>query len=383
MPQSRLDQIHAQLAIPRAMQVRREEYLDHMTFRANVRPLFTEILGPMVRLQAEWKAQGAAAGELDFSAFRYRQAVAWDVPVATGWIGGPPEEVLHESAEAIVARDRMGRRIRLLKGYASMGLPMDYPVRTWDDWRRLKAHYAFSEERFQPGWAEGALRAREQGYVVTVSIPGGFDEPRQLLGAERLCTAYHDEPDLVRDILATIGDTARKVLDRVSATVAVDQLLVHEDMAGHAGPLAGPRQVRDFIAPYYRPIWEMLRDRGARLFALDSDGFVAPIIPAMLDAGVNVMWPMEPSAGMDIVEVRKQYGTRLATIGGIDKHVLLRTRDEIEAELEYKIPPMVRTGGCVLGLDHRVPNGTPLANYRFYIEKAWRIMDREADALPR
>jgi uroporphyrinogen-III decarboxylase len=81
--------------------------------------------------------------------------------------------------------------------------------------------------------------------------------------------------------------------------------------------------------------------------------------------------------------VRKQYGTRLATIGGIDKHVLLRTRDEIEAELEYKIPPMVRTGGCVLGLDHRVPNGTPLANYRFYIEKAWRIMDREADALPR
>ena len=38
----------------------------------------------------------------------------------------------------------------------------------------------------------------------------------------------------------------------------------------------------------------------------------------------------------------------------------------------------VGAGGCVLGLDHRIPNGTPLENYRFYIRKAWEIMDREA-----
>ena len=42
---------------------------------------------------------------------------------------------------------------------------------------------------------------------------------------------------------------------------------------------------------------------------------------------------------------------------------------------------MVRTGGCVLGLDHRIPNGTPIAHYRFYIEKVWEIMDREAGKL--
>ena len=63
--------------------------------------------------------------------------------------------------------------------------------------------------------------------------------------------------------------------------------------------------------------------------------------------------------------------------GGLDKHVIRRTREEIEAELEYKIPPMVKSGGCVLGLDHRIPNGTPLENYRFYIRKAWEILDRE------
>ncbi len=89
------------------------------------------------------------------------------------------------------------------------------------------------------------------------------------------------------------------------------------------------------------------------------------------------MYPIEPAAGMDMVRLREQYGQRLAVMGGIDKHVLRRSQEEITAELEYRIPPMVRTGGCVLGLDHRIPNGTPLANYRFYIRKAWEIIERE------
>jgi uroporphyrinogen-III decarboxylase len=81
---------------------------------------------------------------------------------------------------------------------------------------------------------------------------------------------------------------------------------------------------------------------------------------------------------MDIVKVREKYGTRLAFYGGIDKHVIRRSKQEIVEELEYKIPPMVKTGGCVLALDHRIPNGTPLENYTFYMDKAWEIIERES-----
>ena len=80
---------------------------------------------------------------------------------------------------------------------------------------------------------------------------------------------------------------------------------------------------------------------------------------------------------MDIVKSREKYGNKMAFIGGIDKHIIRHSQEDILAELEYKIPPMVKTGGCVIGLDHRIPNGTPLANYRFYIEKAWEIFERE------
>jgi len=368
---------HAALAIAQGMEVRREEYLDYMTFTANARPLFREFLGPLTGVKEEWAAQGASPAELDLSAFRFRRPRHDYVPVPTGWLGGVPEEILEETDEHIIARDFRGRRLKLCKGAASIPLPLDYPVKTMDDWRKIKHHYAFSEERLAGDWERIAHEYREAGRVVTAWIPGGFDESRELMGDEALCVAYYEQPELVHDMLTTIGDTAFAVLERVTARLPIDELTVHEDLAGKSGPLPGPRQVKEFIAPYYRRIWNLLRERGARLFSQDSDGNVEAVIPAFLDAGVNLMSPMEPAAGMDIVKLRQRYGTRLAFGGGIDKHVLRRGKEEIAAELEYKIPPMVRTGGCLLSLDHRIPNGTPLEHYRFYIEKAWEILDRE------
>ena len=378
----RLHALHQALAIEQTMEVRREAYLEHMTFRANHGPLFTEPFGPIVGLKEEWAAQGATPQELDLSAFRYRRAQAGMVPVNTGWLGGEEDEaILEETPEHIVARDRYGRRVRVVKATATLPLPLDYPVRTFEDWRRIRHHYAFAEERLEPGWDAAARAHRNEGRVVTVTIPGAFDEPRELLGDAALCEAYYTQPALVHDILDTIADMAYQVLDRVSAAVTVDELAVHEDLAGKSGPLIGPRQVREYMLPYYRRLWDLVASRGARLFSLDSDGDVRPIIPDLLAGGVNVLWPNEPAAGMDVVALRARYGTDLAFIGGIDKHVLRRTPAEIETELEYRLPPMVRSGGCVLGLDHRIPNGTPLAHYRFYIAKAWEIMEREAAAL--
>ena len=369
---------HSDLAIRKTPTVGRAEYLDHMTFQANRRPLFTEIFGPIVGLKEEWEEQGATSDELDFSAFRYRCEARVRVPVNTGRCGGYPEQPIEETDDHRIWRDGLGRTMKLPKGTATLALPLDYPVKTMDDWLMIKPWYEFSEERFHPGW-EAAVRGMiADDKVVTVSIPGGFDQPRQLMGEEMLCVAYYEQPEVIHDMLDTMAATARKVFERVVAAVPIDMLFVHEDMAGKSGPLAGPVQIREFIMPYYRGAWDFLQEHGVRLFDQDSDGNVNAVIDAFLDCGVNCMHPMEPGAGMDIVQVRAQYGDRLAFYGGIDKHVIRRSKEEIVAELEYKIPPMVKTGGCVLALDHRIPNGTPLENYRFYIAKAWEIMERES-----
>lgn len=372
---------HRDLRIRKVPTVSRQDYLDHMTFARNAGPMFTEIFGPLIGLKEEWEEQGATAEELDFSAFRFRCEARGRIPVNTGRMGGYPQETLEETDEHRLVRDGLGRRMLLYKQVATLPLPLDYPVETMDDWLKIKPWYEFSEERFGDNWEAQARQMLAEDKVVCVGIPGGFDEPRQLMGEERLCLAYYEQPELVHDILNTIGDTAVKVLDRVSATVQVDLLSVHEDMAGKSGPLAGPAQIEAWIGPYYRRVWDMLKNRGARLFDQDSDGDMNAVIPAFLDAGVNCMHPMEPAANMDIVRIRETYGTKLAFYGGLDKHVIRASKQDIVDELERKIPPMVATGGCMLGLDHRIPNGTPIDNYRFYIRKAWEIMEREAEKL--
>ncbi len=368
---------HADLAIVRSPDVGRDEFLDYMTFQSNARPLFTELFGPLLGLKEEWEEQGAGPQELDFSAFRYRYEARYSVEVQTGRLGGLPEETLEENDEFRIFRDALGRTMKLPKGYATLPLPLDFPVKNMQDWEKYKPLYTFDVRRLEGDWANQALQARAAGKVITVSIPGGFDEARELMGEQALSLAYYDQPELIEDILDTLGATSERVLDEVSRQVPVDLLFVHEDMAGKSGPLVGPRMVKRFITPYYRRIWDLLRSRGARLFEQDSDGNMEAVISAFLDAGLNVMYPMEPAAGMDIVKIREKYGSRLAFCGGIDKHVLRKSQAEIEAELEYKLPPIIRTGGCVLGLDHRIPNGTPLANYQFYIRKVWEIIERE------
>jgi len=370
-------EIHNQLAIKRILNVERDEYLDYMTFRANKRPLFLEIFGPIIGLKEEWAAQGATPEELELSAFPFLRPKVAGVSVNTGWLGGGETRVIEETAEHIITVDPRGRHMKLIKGYASISLPLDYPVKTMDDWLRVKPHYEFSEDRFGKDWAARAREAREKGFALRVRIPGAFDEPRQLMGEELACMACFTDPELIQDILITIGDMACRVFERVVAELQVDELFVHEDMAGKSGPLWGPAQIAEFVKPYYRKAWDLLQGCGARVFGQDSDGDMNAVIDAFLDAGLNFMYPMEPAANMDIVKAREKYGTRLAFMGGIDKHVIRRSKDEIVAELEYKIPPMVRTGGCILGLDHRIPNGTPLENYRFYVQKAWEIMNRE------
>lgn len=369
---------HADLAIERRPSVGRREYLDHMKFRRNERPLFTEIFGPIVGLKEEWEEQGATKAELDFSAFRYRCESRGQVPVHTGRSGGVEPEVLEENEQFIISRDELGRTMKLAKGVSTLALPMDYPVKNMDDWLRIKPWYEFSEARFDENWEAIAQRHIAEDRVVCVGIPGGFDEPRQLLGEEELCVSYYTQPELIHDMLDTMGQTAVQVLERVAAKVQIDLLSVHEDMAGRAGPLAGPKQVDEFIKPYYRRVWDCLAERGAQLFDQDSDGDMSSVIPSFLDAGINCMHSVEPVENMDIVGLRAQYGQRLAFYGGIDKHVLREGKQAIAAELEHKVPPMLKSGGCVLALDHRIPNGTSLENYRFYVEKVWEIIERES-----
>jgi len=69
--------------------------------------------------------------------------------------------------------------------------------------------------------------------------------------------------------------------------------------------------------------------------------------------------------------------SRLALEGGLDKFAFLKDEAAIDAELERKVPPMVATGGCVLALEHRIPNGVTIDLHRYYVRRLKEIIARQ------
>ncbi|MGE4564219.1 MAG: uroporphyrinogen decarboxylase family protein [Victivallaceae bacterium] len=368
---------HADLAIKRQFTVSRECYLDHLTFRRNDTVLFTEIFGPQVGLKRQWQAQGATPGELDFSDFRFQTARKVSLPVNCGRLGACCHET-GEDAECVYYLDDLGRKLVLYKNVATLPLPVNYPVTCFDDWRKVKDRYRYAAQRIADGIEAVAA---DPGAVRTLSIPGGFDEPRQLFGEEALCYAVYDQPELIHDMLDTIRDCVLAVIDELARRgVKADILFVHDDMAGKSGSLWSPETIGEMMAPYYRAVSERAAGKlGVRLFDQDSDGDMNSVLDAIVGTGINCIHPNEPGAGMDIVAIRGRYGRKLALLGGLDKYVIAEGKAAIDRELETKVPALLASGGIEFGLDHRIPIGSSLENYRYYLR---RFREIAAAAMP-
>lgn len=337
--------------------------------------MFTELFGPLIQLEHEWRRAGVSESEINMTAFNFDYVETMHVG-NTGILGGMKSVVLEDNEEYTLTRDELGRRMKLIKASASIPLPLDYPVKTMQDWLKIKHLYQFHEQRITFEQLQIAKKYQQEGTLIIVDIPGGFDLPRQLLGEEKLCFAYFDQPEMIQDILDTAIDTSIKVCERIAKHVDIDILFVHEDMAGKSGPLVGPSLFDQYVTPYYREIWDMVSSTGTEVFSQDSDGNMNAVIDNIMSGGVNQMYPMEPASGMDIVEVRKKYGNKLILKGGLDKLALREGKSAILRELEYKLQPAMQVGRTVFGLDHRIPNGVSIENYWYYVQTAQEILRR-------
>lgn len=352
----------------------REQYIAHCQYEFTGREMFCELFGPLKPLEEEWRKQGATEKEINMTAFDWDYVLRFDAAAKIGACTDIKPYVIEDTDEYTLSVDKMGRKMKLIKQSATIPLPIDHPVQTMDDWLKIKHWYTFSEDRIDRERLLEQKKLHDKGYLSLLTIVGGFDEPRELMGEENLCIAYYEEPEMIMDMIETFTDTAIKTIERVGDIVPIDNLFVHEDMAGKSGPMVGPSIIEEFISPYYKKAWDCAKAHGATLFSQDSDGNMNPVLDAFMDCGVNCFYPLEPAAGMDMVELRKKYGKKIYFKGGIDKHVLRQNPEAILKELEYKMSAPMLGGGTIFAIDHRIPNGVSLENYRYYVKKGREIL---------
>ena len=313
----------------------RQQYLELMTFGDAPRPMFSELFGPLVGLDEQWREQGADEREIAMVAFDWDYVPYVDCGGQCGPFGTPEPVVLEDTPEYTLLRDYLGRTAKLCKGAATLPLPLDFPVQTRDDWQRLKPYYVDRPGRVDPAAVERARQLQDDGAMVRARIPGAWDTLRELMGEAQACMDFYLEPDLIRDVLATLRETSVAVLSRVQEELVIDQLFVHEDMAGKSGPLIGPSQVAEFVAPYFRQLTDHAHAHGLQVI-LHSCGSIHRIIPELLAMGVEALHPLQArAANMDAETLARDFAGRVAFVGGIDTQWLLPrgTPEDVRAEV--------------------------------------------------
>jgi uroporphyrinogen decarboxylase len=131
----------------------------------------------------------------------------------------------------------------------------------------------------------------------------------------------------------------------------------------------------EFVVPYYRRLTGFLKEHGVKTIVVDTDGDCWKLIPGFLQGGVTGMYPFEVQAGMDVVEVRKQF-PKLVIQGGLDKTRVAAGKEAIDAELEAKLPYMLSQGGYIPFCDHMVPPDVPWQNFCYYRVRVREYVER-------
>lgn len=279
--------------------------------------------------------------------------------------------VLDVQGDVVIAQDRRGHIRRDKKDRASISNIIKPLVENRDDWETVKAErLALSMEgRLPQDWPEVRERLKERNAPLAIGgaagMSGFYHSVRYLMGPEHLLYSFHDQPELVRDIMNHLAHLYTFLYDRLLSEISVDLAFFNEDFAFKTGPFISPDMFREFVLPCYKRITGMLRDHGVKIIFVDSDGNNWKLIPMLLEGGVTCLGPMEVAASMDVIKLREAF-PRLQMIGGIDKRSLIAGPGAIDQELEHKVLPLLKTGGYVPTVDHGVPPDVSWENYTYY-----------------
>ncbi len=241
-----------------------------------------------------------------------------------------------------------------------------FPVQTRADWERMKQRYqAQTPGRFPQDFEDRCRALRGRDYVAGISFNGPFWQLREWCGFEGLCLLMADDPEFVQEMCEFWIEFVSQTMAPILARVQLDSVGISEDMAYKEHSMISPEMTRRFLLPAYQRWVGEIKASGCPLIDMDSDGYIADLIPIWIEAGINCCWPVEVAAGNDIVGFRQRFGRDMAYHGGVDKRAIAKGGEVMRAEV-MRVAPLLKDGGFIPGCDHGVPPDISWPNFVAY-----------------
>ena len=284
----------------------------------------------------------------------------------------PATRIVEATAQwQIVENDLGGRYKTWTDRDIGMNQWLEFPVRDPASWEHFKKWLDPDQPSRYPEYWEDLVRTyRGRDYPLGIQAASFYGWIRDWVGMENLALWYYDCPDLVHEMVEYVADFSIRWTGRALNDIPdLDYAHIWEDMCMKTGPLISPELFRTFHLEPMKRVVRTFREAGINIIMLDSDGRIDELIDLWMEAGVNVVYPLEVASGCDPVRYRQQYGKDLAMFGGIDKRALRDgvPRRAIEDEVFTKAD-LIKEGGYSPMVDHAVPPDVPFENFRYYVQ---------------
>jgi uroporphyrinogen decarboxylase len=275
-----------------------------------------------------------------------------------------PTKTVEETVEYTITQGGYGETRKNWKNQTSTPECIDFLIKDRKMWEQYKPGLKMSKTRFDWLSAKGVhVRARDKGRFFTFNCGAGYDMIQVMIGSERLLIAIAEDPEWVRDIMKTLTDLIIAVSEEMMSVFKFDGVFFYDDMGYRNASLFSPKAYKEIFFPYHKKAWGFFNGKGLPVI-LHSCGCVKGLIPMFIEAGLTCLQPLEVKAGMDLVELKKDYGGKLAFWGGIDVRKMSNPDPKvIEEEIKTKVTFAKKGGGYIYHSDHSVPDDISFSQY--------------------
>jgi uroporphyrinogen decarboxylase len=286
-----------------------------------------------------------------------------------------------EAAGSVCIKDKAGHVLfRRPKGglyFDNVYIPLENAETNADIDKGLAVPSITDEECSWLAARAKALYENTDYAILATTSTSIFERGAKDFGYENYLANLLSDPDLTGYYLDKLTDGYLKVLDAYLDACGdyIQILQCHDDYGAQAGMLISPDTFREVLKPYHAKIFNFVKNKkpGIKIF-FHCCGAMSPILGDLIDAGVDIINPIQSSAkGMDVAALKEEFGKRVTFWGAAcstQTTMTFGTADEVRAQAQERIKILAPGGGFVFCQDHNIQPNVPPENIEALYETA-------------
>ena len=210
---------------------------------------------------------------------------------------------------------------------------------------------------------------KDEYWIVGVAVTTMYETAWALRGFEQMFIDFIVNPDIVNTLFDIAWNYHFSVAEKL-VNMGVDMIWIGDDVGSQNRMLISPDIWRKFFKEKMATFIASLKKINPEVkIAYHSDGYIIPIIPELIEIGIDILNPIQPRS-MDPVEIKKKFGDKLCLWGTIDEQNTLpfTNPEAVRNEVAERIRTIGRNGGLILSPTHNIQLDTPIENFLAMVE---------------